>query len=126
MQNIKLKEIDPTIGFLTCMNKDLLSPMGFLLGLAATPDSSKYKTAYKEGMNHFSSWIVRAVIRLQILQLELQDTASTSILLEKEDARVVFEYDMDKFLAHVANKDLLIIEDYAVIRRVTERDAGNV
>ena len=33
---------------------------------------------------------------------------------------------MDKFLAHVANKDLLIIEDYAVIRRVTEQDAGNI
>ena len=108
------------------MNKDLQSPMGFLLGLQATPDSSKYKTAYKEGMNHFSSWIVRAVIRLQNLQLELQDTASTSILLEKEDARVVVEYEMDKFLAHVFIKDLLIIEDYAVIRRVTEQDAGNV
>ena len=48
------------------------------------------------------------------------------MLIENEEVWTILEYAPNKLLVYVFNKDLLVIKNWKVIRRIQERDSRNI
>jgi len=63
-------------------------------------------------MNGCKSWITRACFASDSNEITLQDPAENSLLLGNEQVFSIVEVAKDRLVIHVADKDILLIQNW--------------
>ena len=127
IRDFKLKELDESIVFVPSYGQDKDNPDGYLLGCGVKRGTQKSKNFYEGSRNEKSAtWLVKACLNNQNHEIQLIDPALNSLFLDKEEVHGILEYAANKIILFAFPKDLLIVHDYQVVKRIQESNVGNV
>ena len=127
LKNMEHTDIDDDINWMNCFVSDntINHNNNYIMACEASPDASKYKSAYTGGNSlENTTFVARCTMNSDDLTIEL-GTNDNAMLLKKELVTSVLEFAPNKLVMCINDKDLLIANNWQVAQIIKDPRIGN-